>query len=84
MKKPWTARKCDCGHPSCEQYFVSCTGTDGRVTKDVADLIVDAPALLELVKEMRGYFKMRHDLTRWPSTCENILKRIDSLKSCQS
>jgi hypothetical protein len=77
MKGVWTMKKCDCGHPSCKQYFVSCTGTDGRVPKDVAELIVDAPALLELVKEMRAYFEIT-------STCESFVKRIDALKSCQS
>lgn len=47
---PWRISKCECGHDMCEDYFVSVTRSDGRVSEADAKLIAAAPDLLEALE----------------------------------
>lgn len=37
---PLTIEKCACDHPACNDYFISITRSDGRVTKDEAEFMM--------------------------------------------
>lgn len=49
---PWRFHKCRCGHRSCNKYRIGHAGAEGMFEIEDARLIVAAPALLRLVKEM--------------------------------
>jgi hypothetical protein len=47
-----TISKCACGHPSCNQYFISSTHSDGRLDLADALLYAAAPEMLEMLVEI--------------------------------
>lgn len=47
---PWTIGKCKCGDPVCNDWFVSVTRSDGRVSESDAHLIAAAPDLLKVLQ----------------------------------
>lgn len=39
---PYNIRPCGCGHPACDQVFISITKADGRLTPEDARFIAEA------------------------------------------
>lgn len=39
---PYQIRRCECGHPACDQYFISVTNSDGRLDPQDAKFYSEA------------------------------------------
>ena len=79
---PWMA------HEYGEAVFakgkrICVTASQGTVankeTEANCKLIAAAPELLDMVIELRGWFETKQRLDAYPSSCEDIVKRIDQI-----
>lgn len=73
--EPWYITKCNCGHPSCDKYFINVTGSDGRLSKADAELIARAPSLERENAELK---KRVAELEAEVTRLGVIIQQIDS------
>ncbi len=64
---PFLIRKCDCGHDMCDDYFVSVTRSDGRVSHADAKLIAAAPKLLAALQGIMDIGKRNTENPKYDS-----------------
>lgn len=77
---PWTIHKCNCGHDKCNDYFISITKSDGRVTKNDAYLIAAAP---EMLIEIERYLTIAKR-EGWHATVAGLEKLINKVTGVQA
>jgi hypothetical protein len=84
----WRCKPCECGHPSCTDYLLNITKSDGRFEKEDAEFIANAPAdvdyLLALVdgrdqEEMEFLHKAIEAAENLKAANQSLLKQNESL-----
>jgi hypothetical protein len=55
-------KKCKCGHESCDSYFINWTGSDGRLSKEDAEIIMKA---VNMHDKLVSALKKAHEHLEW-------------------
>lgn len=50
IPRPWTMKRCECGHPACTSWKMSFTQSEGNVTEADGRLACAAPMMLSTLQ----------------------------------